>query len=141
LDPLLKCLKRLIVLLPDAALRVAEDLRTRAGRLEVAIYEVEEGLLLSEMRRFVREETALSELNYLKDKRVRTLGRRQVCQTRSRGVVPLKRKVIALGCDALRIEVSLLLFGEVAPRGGIRGPSSLVGAEGSTKTAREDVLD
>jgi hypothetical protein len=56
-------------------------------------------------------------------------------------VVPLKRKVIALGCDALRIEVSLLLFGEVAPRGGIRGPSSLVGAEGSTKTAREDVLD
>ena len=29
-------------------------------RLEVAIYEVEEGLLLSDMRRFVREETALS---------------------------------------------------------------------------------
>ena len=29
-------------------------------RLEVAIYEVEEGLLLSEMRRFVREGTALS---------------------------------------------------------------------------------
>jgi hypothetical protein len=29
-------------------------------RLEVAIYEVEEDLLLSEMRRFVREETALS---------------------------------------------------------------------------------
>jgi hypothetical protein len=27
-------------------------------RLEVAIYEVEEGLLLSDMRRFVREETA-----------------------------------------------------------------------------------
>jgi hypothetical protein len=30
-DPLLKCLKRFIVLLPDAAARVAEDLRTRAG--------------------------------------------------------------------------------------------------------------
>jgi hypothetical protein len=29
-------------------------------KLEVAIYEVEEDLLLSEMRRFVREETALS---------------------------------------------------------------------------------
>jgi hypothetical protein len=29
-------------------------------RLEVAIYGVEEGLLLSDMRRFVREETALS---------------------------------------------------------------------------------
>jgi|SRR5690242_18551241 hypothetical protein len=29
-------------------------------RLEVAIYEVEEDLLLREMRRFVREETALS---------------------------------------------------------------------------------
>ena len=29
-------------------------------KLEVAIYEVEEGLLLSDMRRFVREETALS---------------------------------------------------------------------------------
>jgi hypothetical protein len=29
-------------------------------RLEVAIYEVEEGVLLSDMRRFVREETALS---------------------------------------------------------------------------------
>jgi hypothetical protein len=29
--PLLKCLKRLIALLPDAALRIAEDLRTRAG--------------------------------------------------------------------------------------------------------------
>ena len=29
-------------------------------RLEVAIYEVEENLLLSEMRRFVKEETALS---------------------------------------------------------------------------------
>jgi hypothetical protein len=28
--------------------------------LEVAIYKVEEGLLLSDMRRFVREETALS---------------------------------------------------------------------------------
>ena len=29
-------------------------------KLEVAIYEVEEDLLLSEMRRFIREETALS---------------------------------------------------------------------------------
>jgi hypothetical protein len=29
--PLLKCLKRFIVLLPGAAVRVAEDLRTRAG--------------------------------------------------------------------------------------------------------------
>jgi hypothetical protein len=29
--PLLKCLKRFIVLLPDAAVWVAEDLRTRAG--------------------------------------------------------------------------------------------------------------
>jgi hypothetical protein len=29
--PLLKCLKRFIVLLPDAAVRVADDLRTRAG--------------------------------------------------------------------------------------------------------------
>ena len=29
-------------------------------KLEVAIYEVEDGLLLSDMRRFVREETALS---------------------------------------------------------------------------------
>ena len=29
-------------------------------RLEVAIYEVEEGLLLSDMRQFVKEETALS---------------------------------------------------------------------------------
>jgi hypothetical protein len=29
-------------------------------RLEVAIYGVEEGLLLCDMRRFVREETALS---------------------------------------------------------------------------------
>ncbi len=29
-------------------------------RLEVAIYEAEESLLLSDMRRFVREETALS---------------------------------------------------------------------------------
>jgi hypothetical protein len=30
-DPLLKCFKRFIVLLPDAAVWVAEDLRTRAG--------------------------------------------------------------------------------------------------------------
>ena len=32
------------------------DLANEHFRLEVAIYEVEEGLLLSEMRRFVREE-------------------------------------------------------------------------------------
>jgi hypothetical protein len=31
LDPHLKCLKRFIVLLPGAAVRIAEDLRTRAG--------------------------------------------------------------------------------------------------------------
>jgi hypothetical protein len=30
-DPLLKCLKRFMVLLPGAAVRIAEDLRTRAG--------------------------------------------------------------------------------------------------------------
>jgi hypothetical protein len=30
-DPLLKCIKRFIVLLPNAAVWVAEDLRTRAG--------------------------------------------------------------------------------------------------------------
>ena len=30
-DPLLKCLKSFIVLLPDAAARIAEDLPTRAG--------------------------------------------------------------------------------------------------------------
>ena len=50
-------------------------------RLEVAIYEVEEDLLLNDMRRFVREGTLLSpsELRlYLKDKGVRTLGARQV---------------------------------------------------------------
>jgi hypothetical protein len=34
-------------------------------RLEVAIYEVEENLLLSEMRRFVREETALSPPSFI----------------------------------------------------------------------------
>ena len=51
-------------------------------RLEAAIYEVEEDLLLSDMRRFVREGTApcLSGLKlYLRGKAVRTLGRRQVC--------------------------------------------------------------
>ena len=36
------------------------DLVNEHFRLEVAIYGVEEGLLLSDMRRFVREETALS---------------------------------------------------------------------------------
>jgi hypothetical protein len=34
-------------------------------RLEVAIYEVEENLLLSEMRRFVKEETALSAASFI----------------------------------------------------------------------------
>ena len=34
-------------------------------RLEVAIYEVEEDLLLSDMRRFVREETALSPPSFI----------------------------------------------------------------------------
>jgi hypothetical protein len=29
--PLLECLKRFIVLLPDAAMRIADDFRTRAG--------------------------------------------------------------------------------------------------------------
>jgi hypothetical protein len=37
------------------------DLVNEHFRLEVAIYEVEENLLLSEMRRFVREEARLSQ--------------------------------------------------------------------------------
>ena len=36
------------------------ELANEHHRLEVAIYEVEEDLLLKDMRRFVREETALS---------------------------------------------------------------------------------
>ena len=36
------------------------DLVNEHFRLEAAIYEVEEDLLLKDMRRFVREETALS---------------------------------------------------------------------------------
>jgi hypothetical protein len=47
-------------------------------RLEVAIYEVEEDLLLRDMRRFVREETALSPPTLIsKIKEFVTLGRRQ----------------------------------------------------------------
>jgi hypothetical protein len=34
-------------------------------RLEAAIYEVEEDLLLSDMRRFVKEETALSPSSFI----------------------------------------------------------------------------
>ena len=41
------------------------ELVTEHDRLEVAIYEVEEDLLLSEMRRFVKEETALSPPSFI----------------------------------------------------------------------------
>jgi hypothetical protein len=59
----------------------AAELVNEHHRLEVAIYEVEEDLLLNNMRRFVREGTLFpSELRlYLKDKGVRTLGTRQGC--------------------------------------------------------------
>jgi len=43
--------------LPVRSKRGAVQLVTEHHRLEVAIYEVEEDLLLSDMRRFVREET------------------------------------------------------------------------------------
>jgi hypothetical protein len=41
------------------------DLVNEHHRLEVAIYEVEEALLVKEMRRFVREETALFHLSFI----------------------------------------------------------------------------
>ena len=53
--------------------------------LEVAIYKVEEDLLLSDMRRFVRAETALfpSSLSFIsKVKEFCMLGRKQVCPAR-----------------------------------------------------------
>ena len=69
-------------------------------RLEVAIYTVEEDLLLSDMRRFVRTETALSPSSfYLKGKGVRTLGRRQVCPAR-RAWINAPIVIVSLGLRA-----------------------------------------
>jgi hypothetical protein len=53
-----------------------DELVTEHHRLEAAIHRVEEDLLLSAMRRFVKEETASP---CLKGKGVRTLSGRQVC--------------------------------------------------------------